>query len=304
MEIPLSIIITTYNRKDILKRCLNSIRAQNYKNVEIIVVDDNSQPSYKQEIIKEFPEVKYIYQNKNTGPSVARNNGISIARNNYVVIMDDDDIFKPSAFHTINDFLSDKKDLGFPIYNFLRSNAKLKYKDNYRVYSFSEMIDGAISGDLVPVINRKYFTEKNQYSYPNSRIGAESLLWYEITINHGFPIINEIIVELLDDADVRLTDVSRQVLNASFFAEYQINIIQRFKEEILKTNNKDFLINKYMGAIAYLLISGKEKESFNILKELLYYSKKHVVILPLFLLPKKIIIHMFYLYRKIWKRVN
>lgn len=82
IEIPLSIVITTYNRPKILERCLKSIQEQSYSNIEIIVVDDHSIPSYEKDIRRKFPEIKYVYQEKNSGPGPARNRGIELAKNN------------------------------------------------------------------------------------------------------------------------------------------------------------------------------------------------------------------------------
>lgn len=213
--------------------------------------------------------------------------------------MDDDDVFRPNAFKVINKFLQ-KYAVGesYPVYNFLRSNAKVRYNEYFRVYSFSEMISDAIVGDLVHVINKKSFLKENQYFYPNSRVGAESLLWYKIAINHGFPVINEVVVELLEDAEDRLTNISRQVKYAKDFANYQIEILKTYKKEILKTNNKKFLVKKYMGAITYLLLSGENKRAMQYWLELLKYSKMHVFIFPLLILPKSVIRKLFYIYRR------
>lgn len=298
METPLSIVITTFNRRKLLERCLNSIQSQDYKDYEIIVIDDCSKPSYKEEILSDFPEIIYMYQEKNMGPGPARNKGIRKAKNNYVVIMDDDDIFKPNAFRQINSFLINNEYKYFPVYNFLCSNSQIKYDDYYRVYSFAELIDNTISGDLLHLISKQDFLDNHQYTYPDSRIGAESLLWYEIAINKGFPIINITNVIVSEDAVDRLTNINRQVKYSSEFAEYQINIIEKFKDEIIKTNNIEFLLKKYLGAVTYLLISGQKMKALKYWNEMLSYSKKYTLLFPLFFITRKNIIRLFFTYRK------
>ncbi|MBK3497125.1 glycosyltransferase family 2 protein [Viridibacillus sp. YIM B01967] len=296
MENSLSIVITTYNRPKMLKRCLASILNQNYSNYEIIVVDDHSKPSYQDEIMMEYSNVKYFYQNRNEGPGAARNRGIKEAINKYVVIMDDDDIFVNESFIAINNFLLNNKDLKYPVFNFLSSNTIVKYKKYYHVYSFSEMISDFIIGDVIHLIRKDLFD--GYYLFPTTKIGSESLLWYQIAIDFGFPIINNSIVQVMGDSPERLTNTNRQVEHANLFAEYQIDIITKFSKEILASNNEKFLVKKYVGAITYLLLSTQKKKALYYLGEILRISKKYIALITLFFIPNKVLIKLFNLYRK------
>lgn len=92
----ISVIIPTYNRARMIKRAVESVLAQSYKNFEIIVVDDGSTDGTK-EALSEYinkGEIKYILQN-NAGPGVARNNGIQKARGELVAFLDSDDEWMP-----------------------------------------------------------------------------------------------------------------------------------------------------------------------------------------------------------------
>ena len=62
-----SVIIPNYNGEKNLKDCLNSITAQNYKDYEIIVVDDASTDS-SCKIVKKYKQIKLIKHKKNKGP--------------------------------------------------------------------------------------------------------------------------------------------------------------------------------------------------------------------------------------------
>lgn len=91
MEI--SVIVPTYNRKDLLKDCLQSLFNQSYPKdkYEIIVVDDGSTDGTK-EMVKELkPNVtlRYFYQN-NQGPASARNLGIKNAKGKILAFIDSD----------------------------------------------------------------------------------------------------------------------------------------------------------------------------------------------------------------------
>ena len=89
----ISVILPIYKVEKYLKKCIESILTQTYKNLDIILVDDGS-PDKCGEIIEEFRKkdkrIRTIHQN-NGGLSAARNNGIKIANGKYIVCIDSDD---------------------------------------------------------------------------------------------------------------------------------------------------------------------------------------------------------------------
>ena len=108
MEQPLvSIIIPTYKRPDTLDRAINSVLNQTYKNIEVIVVDDNNPDTEGRRLtiekMKEFennPLVKYIMQPQNMNGSVARNTGARVSKGEYIGFLDDDDEFLPGKIES------------------------------------------------------------------------------------------------------------------------------------------------------------------------------------------------------------
>lgn len=98
----LSIIIPTYNRKDILKKCLNALFNQTYlcSNYEIIVIDDGSTDE-TEELVKSLLNdsrcnLQYFKQEKNKGPGAARNIGIKNAEGEIILFIGDDIIATPT----------------------------------------------------------------------------------------------------------------------------------------------------------------------------------------------------------------
>ena len=85
-----SVIIPTYNRKNLLKRALHSVSSQTFVPHEIIVVDDGSSDGTKDWVLERFPYVRYIYQD-NSGVSSARNAGIKEAKGSWIAFLDSDD---------------------------------------------------------------------------------------------------------------------------------------------------------------------------------------------------------------------
>lgn len=93
-----SVITPIYNAERFIKGTLNSILAQTFKNIEIVLVDDCSKDA-SAAIIKEYcnkyPNIVYHLQEHNMGAGVARNTALELARGRYVAFLDSDDIWKP-----------------------------------------------------------------------------------------------------------------------------------------------------------------------------------------------------------------
>ena len=87
-----SVIIPTYNMAGFLFYSIKSVLRQNYKNFEIIVIDNCSQDNTKK-VVKNFRNKKIrIFQIKNNGViGKSRNLGIKKARGNWVAFLDADD---------------------------------------------------------------------------------------------------------------------------------------------------------------------------------------------------------------------
>lgn len=102
----LSIIIPVYNAAPLLNRCLDSIFNQTTQyTYEVILVDDGSTDN-SIEIIKSRKEKNIIlYQQKNSGPSVARNKGIELAKGGFIAFLDADDYWNNGYIEQTVSFL-------------------------------------------------------------------------------------------------------------------------------------------------------------------------------------------------------
>ena len=86
-----SIIIPVYNVEKYLKKCLDSVFNQTYKDYEVIVVNDGTKDN-SMDIVKDY-DVKVINQ-KNQGLSAARNAGVKKATGEYLIFLDSDDYWE------------------------------------------------------------------------------------------------------------------------------------------------------------------------------------------------------------------
>lgn len=91
-----SVIITTHDRTEFLKRAIASARSQTYQDIEIIVVDDASS-EHLGDFIKGLndPRVLYVRRDECMGAPESRNEGIRRSRGEYIAFLDDDDEWFP-----------------------------------------------------------------------------------------------------------------------------------------------------------------------------------------------------------------
>lgn len=89
-----SVLIPTYNRAYILGQTLDSVLAQTYRPIEVIVVDDGSTDGTRELVSRYGNAVRYIYQ-PNAGLAAARNTGLKAARGEFIALQDSDDLWAP-----------------------------------------------------------------------------------------------------------------------------------------------------------------------------------------------------------------
>jgi len=89
-KVEVSIIIPTRNRRVELKKCLGSILFQDFKDVEIIVIDNASVDGTTRMLKEDYPLVKIIQNEKNEGAARARNQGIIVSKGKFLLFLDSD----------------------------------------------------------------------------------------------------------------------------------------------------------------------------------------------------------------------
>lgn len=110
----ISVIIPVYNVHSYLRRCLDSVVNQTYKNIEILLVDDGSTDNSAQiclEYEKKYKNVIYLYK-KNGGLSDARNYGIKHSKGDYIAFVDSDDYIDPEMYqYLLSDMIKYNADI-------------------------------------------------------------------------------------------------------------------------------------------------------------------------------------------------
>lgn len=158
-----SIIIPVHNVEKYICRCLNSIINQTYKNIEIILIENNS-TDQSFNICKEYEKKDNrirIYKTYKEGVSAARNIGLDFAQGEYITFCDSDDYYeKEYIYEMLNCIEAEDVDIVTCEYRYIYDNSKIMqpYKERYR-----------------GVITKEEFCEK---IYLNNQIGG--FIWNKI----------------------------------------------------------------------------------------------------------------------------
>lgn len=179
-----SIIIPNYNCEKYVLRCLNSVIRQEYKNKEIIIIDDGSNDK-SIEIIKEYindhkkEKINLICQN-NLNAAIARNKGLELAKGDYVLFLDSDDELEENMLeNTIKLLKNNEVDLLIGNYTDIDEAGETIRSKNF--FDKKEIIKGEkifkSLSQLGPVPSNKIYRmdviKKNNLSWGNVRIGQD-----------------------------------------------------------------------------------------------------------------------------------
>ena len=139
-----SVIITTYNRANVLKNAIDSVLNQTYSNVEIIVIDDGSEDDTNF-LMKAYGDKIVSIFKSNTGKSHSRNIGLLASNGSIIATLDSDDIWCPSYLaKTINHLLNNNLDIVFSAC-LAHSFKYCKYnKGQYYVFDYKEIRESVL----------------------------------------------------------------------------------------------------------------------------------------------------------------
>ncbi|MCR5849053.1 MAG: glycosyltransferase family 2 protein [Lachnospiraceae bacterium] len=112
MSALVSVIIPVYNSTAYLKRCVDAVLSQTYKELEVLLIDDGSTDdslAICREYEKNDPRVKAFHK-ENGGSSSARNVGIKEAGGEYICFCDSDDYYEPDIIENLMKVFTEKED--------------------------------------------------------------------------------------------------------------------------------------------------------------------------------------------------
>lgn len=180
----ISVIVPVYNVGKYIKKCLDSLVNQTFKDIEIICVDDGSTDN-SMDVVREFAK-KYsmikIFTQNNSGVSAARNSGICHAQSDYIMFLDGDDYFRKNAceiaFNTITSGNFDIGIFGITEKYWFFEKPCIMNKNVFRAAKNPEKADlWKFQTYSVNKIYKKSFLTKNSISFPQEIKTSEDLIF-------------------------------------------------------------------------------------------------------------------------------
>jgi len=138
----ISIIILTYNSIKFIKSCLDSIFTQDFSQLEIIIVDNNSSDGTVDFIKKSYSQVNLIENKINLGAAKARNQGIEISTGDWILTLDCDVVLERNFLANIAETVNNlPPNVGIIQPKILKSDRKTIYSKGIFISSFRRFYD-------------------------------------------------------------------------------------------------------------------------------------------------------------------
>jgi len=190
-----SVIIPFFDETNLLKRAIKSVLDQTYKNIEIIIINDN--PDKKHEILetkKKFNSkyIKYIFNKRNIGPGLSRNRGILVAKGKYIAFLDSDDFWnKNKLLNQINFMKKNNVKICHTSYGIFDIHNNFLSKRIAKDMDYYDLVKSCDIGMSTVVVERKLI---NRYPFPDIKTKEDYVVWLKISKN-GFRIhgLNQIL---------------------------------------------------------------------------------------------------------------
>jgi len=180
-----SVIMPYFKKKEYVLKSLNSIISQSYKNLEIIIIDDElSQES--QDLMKKLSNldqrIHTISNPSNLGAGLSRNNGILIAKGEYIAFCDCDDVWSSKKLEVQLKYMkSNYLNFTHTSYLIIDSNDKIiGRRKAKKIISYKKLVNSCDIG-LSTVVIKKNLLKNNNLMFPKIETKEDYVLWLKIS---------------------------------------------------------------------------------------------------------------------------
>ena len=277
-----SIIIPVYNVEKYIKKCLDSIFNQTYKNFEVIVVNDGTKDS-SMDIVEKY-DVKIINQ-KNQGLSAARNNGAKHAKGEYILFIDSDDYIQKDLLEEIDKSTKNNPDV-------IRFQIQEVYEDKDDIKEYrEEYFENKNGVDAFEIISKYHFVE-NAWAYAfNRKYYQDNKYSFKVgTIHEDFGLIPLVIMKAKIVNSISYVGYSYLQRQGSIMSQKNYEKTKKkvndfydhyiyLENEINKTKLKSDIFKSFISNSLYIKICELEKDDYNNYKKLLKDNKVYKNIL-------------------------
>lgn len=277
-----SIIIPVYNVEKYIKKCLDSVFNQSYKDYEVIVVNDGTKDN-SMDIVKDY-DVKVINQ-ANQGLSAARNNGVKHAKGEYILFIDSDDYIEKDLLTEIDKSTNNNPDI-------IRYQIQEVYEENNEINKFSEQSFKDKTGvEAFELISKYHFVE-NAWAYVFKRkFYQDNKFEFKVgAIHEDFGLIPLVIMKANKVNSISYVGYNYMQRQGSIMSQKNYEKTKKKVEdfynhylylikEIDKTKLDSTIFKSFIANSLYIKICELEKEDYKKYKKLLKDNKVYENIL-------------------------
>ncbi len=155
----ITVIVPVYNGEKYIERCIESILNQSYKNIELLIINDNSTDGTNEIIAKylELPNIRYIVNNETLGPARTRNLGLSKATSPYILFLDCDDWIDLNCIEKAINILDNDSTIGIAIWEVKTAYYLNRFSARYK-YQYNNILDNKMALSLLShTVENEYF---------------------------------------------------------------------------------------------------------------------------------------------------
>ena len=267
-NIKVSVIVPVYNTELYLERCLNSILNQTFKDIELIIVNDNSNDnSHKiiETFINENNNIKYIDNKENKGVSNCRNEAIKISSGEYILFIDSDDYLDENMIETMyNEASNNDLDIAmcgyFVDYEDGNTQNRIINLDENRIYSGYEILSeilhhkNGVTGHSWNKLIKASILKENNIQYPEHMKIYEDIAF----LSRLFPYCKRIknikkifyhyiqrnnsSIKIIDDSIILDTEEIVKIVKENIT---NLNLMSKFRDEYCAFVMRMFSVESY-----------------------------------------------------------
>ena len=267
-NIKVSVIVPVYNTELYLERCLNSILNQTFKDIELIIVNDNSNDnSHKiiETFINENNNIKYIDNKENKGVSNCRNEAIKISSGEYILFIDSDDYLDENMIETMyNEASNNDLDIAmcgyFVDYEDGNTQNRIINLDENRIYSGYEILSeilhhkNGVTGHSWNKLIKASILKENNIQYPEHMKIYEDIAFFSRLfpyckriknikkIFYHYIQRNNSSIKIIDDSIILDTEEIVKIVNKNITI---LNLMSKFRDEYCAFVMRMFSVESY-----------------------------------------------------------
>ncbi|MGE7663631.1 glycosyltransferase family 2 protein [Peribacillus sp. NPDC097197] len=323
-----SVIVPVFNSEKYISRCIESILAQSFSNIELIIVNDGS--TDKSEIIiknfKDKDERIIYFPQINSGPSEARNKGIINSSGEYIVFIDSDDTVDKYYIEVLLDtIVNSKVDLvccGYKDYSKygVINHTDFNLEGNIPRNDLLGMICLGTGGVLWSKIFKKEIINKNNLRLKKNIFMSEDLIFTleYVTYSKSFITVKEYLYHYnrLNEKSISANISLAYLHNSISVCKYIEKTLQNVRFDEMKMN--DIIIGKTQNSVLaiadYIMLNKNEKKKISEMKKVLsvpyiqkykkQFSTKKIIYKPYIFFLRNNFLMFFFIYGQLLNKLK